>query len=154
MGRIYDQGGPTIANPAFHQNKNQFSMGGGGIGGFRSSSSSTSGSGGSSARGMASRGTAFGHGRGVAFGGAASALLTAMDAGDVKPGAVAERRFLSISNGSLFMAGYFSLQPDGGFVECTPSKRSTSSEKLCDLLKCKVGRSVVQVVGMSRIITA
>jgi len=49
-----------------------------------------------------------------------------------------ERRFVSVSNGSIFVASYFTLLETGGFVECSNVKRSATSEKVADLLKCTV----------------
>jgi hypothetical protein len=50
----------------------------------------------------------------------------------------AQRRFLSVSNGAVFVASYFVLLEAGGFVECSAVKRSASSEKVADLLACTV----------------
>jgi hypothetical protein len=49
-----------------------------------------------------------------------------------------ERRFVSVSNGSIYVASYFTLLDTGGFVECSNLKRSATSEKVADLLKCTV----------------
>jgi len=49
-----------------------------------------------------------------------------------------EKRFLSVSNGSIFMATYFTLLDTDGFVDCTRTKRNATSEKVCDLLKCRM----------------
>lgn len=51
----------------------------------------------------------------------------------------AQRRFLSVSNGSIFVASYFTLLDGGGFVECSTVKRGGgSSEKIAELGKCTV----------------
>jgi hypothetical protein len=49
-----------------------------------------------------------------------------------------ERRFVSVSNGAIYVASYFTLLDTGGFVECSNVKRSATSEKVADLLKCAV----------------
>ena len=120
---MYDKGGPANANPAsFGASASQLASSVGNV-----TVATTS-------RGVPSRSSSFGQ----PFGGVHPALH-AMDANDVAgEGAKAERRFLSVSNGGLFMAAYYTLQSDGGFVECSASKRSTSSEKLCDLARCCV----------------